>query len=159
MGIFKLQPSKLHSVPWLICYFPLRTSLYFDFEWTSTLQTFPCISLRTSLMTYHKALINTYEHLIPCFTSLLRHSWPRWRKKSLWMLSVLRNDVINMSRAWDKENETWVPNRNSTYDLPYTGQMLIYQTHGNFNIADPSSRQDACHTWTLYMAQLATSLS
>ena len=32
---------------------------------------------------------------------------------------------------------------------------LIYHTHDDFDIADPSSTQDACHTWTLYTAQLA----
>ena len=32
---------------------------------------------------------------------------------------------------------------------------LIYHTHDDFDIADPSSTQDACHTWTLYRAQLA----
>ena len=31
--------------------------------------------------------------------------------------------------------------------------------HDDFDIADPSSTQDACHTWTLYMAQHATSPS
>ena len=35
----------------------------------------------------------------------------------------MRNDVINMSQAWDKEN-VWVPDRNWTYDLLHTGQML-----------------------------------
>ena len=31
--------------------------------------------------------------------------------------------------------------------------------HDDFDIADPSSTQDACYTWTLYMAQHATSPS
>ena len=31
---------------------------------------------------------------------------------------------------------------------------LIYHTHDDFDIADPSSTQDACHTWTLYTTQL-----
>ena len=35
----------------------------------------------------------------------------------------MRNDVINMSPARDKEI-IQVPDRNGTYDLPYTGRML-----------------------------------
>ena len=35
----------------------------------------------------------------------------------------MRSDVINMSWAEDKE-KIWVPNRNRTNDLLYTGQML-----------------------------------
>ena len=35
----------------------------------------------------------------------------------------MRNDVINMSWAWDKE-KSWVSDRNWTYDLLYTGWML-----------------------------------
>ena len=35
----------------------------------------------------------------------------------------MRNDVINVSREWDKEN-IWVPDRNWTNDFPYTGGML-----------------------------------
>ena len=31
---------------------------------------------------------------------------------------------------------------------------LIYHTHDDFDIADPSSTQDARHTWTLYTTQL-----
>ena len=34
----------------------------------------------------------------------------------------MRNDVINMSQAWDKE-KIWVPDKNWTYDLLYTGRM------------------------------------
>ena len=37
----------------------------------------------------------------------------------------MRSDVhvINMSRARDKE-KFWVPDKNWTFDLPYTGRML-----------------------------------
>ena len=36
-------------------------------------------------------------------------------------------------------------------------RLSLFITHDDFNIADPSSMQDTCHTWTLYMAQLARS--
>ena len=35
----------------------------------------------------------------------------------------MRNDVINMSWAQDKE-KIWVPDRNWTYNIHYTGQVL-----------------------------------
>ena len=35
----------------------------------------------------------------------------------------MRNDVINMSQAWDEE-KIWVPDGNWTHDIPYTGRIL-----------------------------------
>ena len=34
-----------------------------------------------------------------------------------------------------------------------------YHTYDEFDIVYPSTTQDACYTWTLYVAQLATSPS
>ena len=45
----------------------------------------------------------------------------------------VKSDLINMTRAWDNEN------------LP---SLLIYYTHDDSDCVDPSSMQDACHTWT-----------
>ena len=41
--------------------------------------------------------------------------YARWNK--------CENEMIKMSRAWDKE-EIWVPDTIRTYDLPNTGQAL-----------------------------------
>ena len=41
--------------------------------------------------------------------------WARWNK--------CENEIISMSRAWDKE-KIWVPDRIRTYDLPNTGRAL-----------------------------------
>ena len=35
----------------------------------------------------------------------------------------MRNDVINMSQAWNEE-KIWVPDGNWTHDIPYTGRIL-----------------------------------
>ena len=43
--------------------------------------------------------------------------------KDRWMRKKMGSDVINMSRAQDKE-KIWVLDRNWTNDLLYTGQML-----------------------------------
>ena len=42
----------------------------------------------------------------------------------LLILRKMRNDVINMSQAQDKE-KIWVPDRNWTYDLQYTGRIIL----------------------------------
>ena len=47
-----------------------------------------------------------------------------------WFLQiVLRNDVINMSRAWDKGKKISVPDRNWALNLP---SFFIYHTHDDF---------------------------
>ena len=38
-------------------------------------------------------------------------------------------EIISMSRAWDKE-KIWVPDRKGTYDLPNTGEALYPLSYG-----------------------------
>ena len=53
-----------------------------------------------------------------------RHVCNIWRNMLNFKLDEeIRNDVFNISPAWDKE-KMWFPERIWTYDLSYTGQML-----------------------------------
>ena len=49
----------------------------------------------------------------------------------------MKSEVINMTRAWNKENIRAREHQN-----------IIYHTHSDFDSADPSSMQDTCHTRT-----------
>ena len=61
--------------------------------------------------------------------------WCHEERKKLWFWLVLscKNEIISMSRAWDKE-KLWVPDRIRTYDLPNTKRALYplerQRTHG-----------------------------
>ena len=62
--------------------------------------------------------------------------------------NVDKDEIISMTRAWDKEKNR-VPDGNRAHDLPNTGRVLSPLRHENnddFDIAVPSSMQDACDT-------------
>ena len=40
-----------------------------------------------------------------------------------------KDEIISMSRAWDKE-KIWVPDRIRTYNLPNTGRALYSLSYG-----------------------------
>ena len=47
-----------------------------------------------------------------------------------WLFSDCEDELINMTRAWDKE-KFWVPDRNRTHDLPNTGRALYPLSYEN----------------------------
>ena len=59
--------------------------------------------------------------------------------------------MISMTRAWDKE-KIWVPDRNPLSHFVTEHKIhrfyLLVATHDDFDTADRSSMQDACHIWT-----------
>ena len=68
-----------------------------------------------TLLTWYN---NTFVILVP----LKRYNQSVYYLHFLYRTSYdLKNDVISMSRAWDKE-KVWVLDRNWTSDLPYTGR-------------------------------------
>ena len=52
-----------------------------------------------------------------------------------------KSERINMTRAWDKE-------KNLSPELKIHHLYSLITTHDDFDSADPSSMQDACHIWT-----------
>ena len=61
-------------------------------------------------------------------------------------------EMVNFNLGKEMWKENWVTDKNQVHDLPNTELEIhhlysLITTHDDFDSADPSNMQDACHVW------------